>query len=201
MTTGLTALPGMRPRLFRTNLRSLPPPPNWSIHDWNIELDQVAAIAAWEATNDFDPTFHVPLDAFIHQRVRHRILTIYRRECGFGFRQVSASPEELENLSMVESQTVPTIDEQQFKRDEAKLVKALQLLYPACSDIIIALFQQRASEAEIASALNVSQQAISKRKASILKCLRVLIWSDCQATVACSGKCWKKFEKNRASRL
>jgi hypothetical protein len=65
----------------------------------------------------------VPLDAFIHQRVRYRGLTIYRRECRFGFRQVSASPEELENLSAVESQTVPTIDEQQFERDEAKLVK------------------------------------------------------------------------------
>jgi hypothetical protein len=55
MTTESTALPGTRHRISRKSLRSLPPPPNWSIHDWTIELDQVAAIAAWEAANDFDP--------------------------------------------------------------------------------------------------------------------------------------------------
>ena len=136
-------------------------PPQWSLCDWFEEIKAQGAAAAWKAVCDFDPCRGVPFTAFVHQRVLRGALTRYRQEWRYALR-CSCHPG----------------DEERAKRHQDSLYSsaALELLRHALASLpepdrrlIEQLFWEGKTEAEIATTLGISQQAVSKRKQAMLR--------------------------------
>jgi hypothetical protein len=146
-------------RIFRWRV-----PPNWSVFDWRNEMQAVAACAAWQAVCDYDPSLGVPFSAFAQQRVLTGTLTRCRQEWAYALR------------------LTPEYDPE--SSDSRRLVFAASAAFDACprhalarlsqSDLWLVgqLFLRDRTEADIAAQIGITQQAISKRKRSIVKQLR-----------------------------
>src|SRR6266404_8116348 len=81
-------------RACLARLRSWAVPPNWSRSDWYQEIEQVAAIAAWQAARDYDPSFGCVIAGFIYNRIMARARSRYRQEWAYGLRFVPDAEEE-----------------------------------------------------------------------------------------------------------
>jgi RNA polymerase sigma-70 factor (ECF subfamily) len=145
-------------------------PANWSSGDWFEEIGAHGRAAAWEAACDYDPAYGVPLNAFVRQRVLTRALTRYRQEwtharrCLSGAAEAEAArqPEEFPALGSV----------------MVSLRWALDDLPAPDRWLIRQLFWEERAEAVVAHDLQISQQAVSKRKRRILRQLRTAMVQD-----------------------
>jgi RNA polymerase sigma factor (sigma-70 family) len=139
-------------------------PPNWSRRDWLDEMKAEVIAAAWEAELDFDKTRGVPLEAFVHQRVWARAWGRYRREwtyarrCGFHLKGGDCDDVTADGFSPVEV--------------SESLHHSLDRLPEHQRILIMNLYWEEKTEAEIARMLSLSQQAINKQKRRILALLR-----------------------------
>lgn len=140
-------------------------PPSWTAREWSEEIRSEATVAGLQAFQDFDESRGVPREAFLRQRVMHRSLALYRREWTYAVRRVIE--EELDRRAQL------------GMRDLTKHVASLNILQQSLDllpepdlCIIEAIFWGERSETEIAEALGISQQAVSKRKHRILGKLR-----------------------------
>ncbi len=143
------------------------PPPNCNHQDWMEEMRAQGAAAAWQAVCDFDPKRGVPPSAFLRQRVLTSLLTRYRQDWSHALHCVewegsapSAAPQEPPELSHVD------------------LYAALDQLCDRDRRLLLHLYWDQHTEAEIAASRQISQQAISKRKRLLLKTLRSYMESE-----------------------
>ena len=152
-------------------IRSWHIPPNWSRPDWFEEIGAVAVAAACEAESRFDPLRNVALSSFVHSRVLSRALTRYRQE--WAFLQRCRNP-------------AATLREPDQSAREPAVVVGAQDDNPACGELLEAMAELRAqhrwllrqlfwedrTEAEIGREMEISQQAVAKRKQAVLRWLR-----------------------------
>lgn len=145
-------------------------PPRWSGGDWFEEIEAETVAATVQAIKDFDPARGVPWGAFLRLRIRRAALARYRREWAYAIRRVSA--EALDDYGTAEDGGFP------LRESTVKLLQEALRQLP-CSDIwlIEGLFWEGKTEANLAVFLGISQQAVNKRKRTILRTLRRLIES------------------------
>jgi hypothetical protein len=146
-------------RIFRWRV-----PPNWSISDWRNEMRAEASCAVWQAVCDYDPSFGVPFSAFAYQRVLTRTLTRHRQEWAYTLRLAhEADPEDSDSI-LLDSATSVVFDD--WPRN------ALERLSKPDLWLTEQLFLRGRIEADIATEIGITQQAVSKRKWMILLRLR-----------------------------
>src|SRR5512135_1884601 len=143
-------------------------PPHWSNRDWFEEMGAEATMAALQATRDFDPTRGVPWEAFLRQRVMRSALARYRREWTYAIHRVSGAA--LDEYGTVEGGGLPS-REANFEL----LQEALDRLPRSDIRLIEGLFWGGETEARLAKALGISQQAVSKRKKCIFRDMRSIM--------------------------
>jgi DNA-directed RNA polymerase specialized sigma24 family protein len=136
-------------------------PPRWSVRDWSEELKAVSLAAAWHALGDFDPTYGVPLPVFLRERILASALTRYRQEWAYSVR----CTEEIKNEWMSCSPMCRLPAHESF-------VEAVAQLSASDRWLIEQIFWHGNSEAEVSKHLGISQQAVNKRKKSVLRALR-----------------------------
>jgi len=166
-------------------VRSWRAPPNWCIADWFDEVAAVATGAAWEAQRQFDPARGVPIDAFVHSRVLARTLTRYRQEWGFGTRCVSDPAESRERTDHLEFDQV--LDSLGDNLEFEEILQAVTELSEQSRWLIQQLFWAGRTEVEIGRELGISQQAIAKRKRSVLNALRKHLVEHSQKNLVLQG--------------
>jgi DNA-directed RNA polymerase specialized sigma24 family protein len=147
-------------RIFRWRV-----PPNWSISDWRNEMRAEAACAAWQARRDYDPTLGVPFSAFVHQRVLTNTLTRYRHEWVYALRSAQEYDPEGFDSRLFDYTASAVLDDDWPRYALARLTKSEIWL-------IGQLFLKDRTEAEIATQIGITQQAVNKRKSMILLRLR-----------------------------
>jgi RNA polymerase sigma factor (sigma-70 family) len=151
-------------------------PPRWSACDWFDELQAEGAAAAIQAEGVYDSGRGVPLGAYIRLCVRHRLLERYHKEWSHALRwvyipelpeysieDVSCSPSESDDLQVA------------LARLSDDLQVALACLIESDRWLIDRLYWRGETESEVGSSLGISQQAVSKRKRSVLRKLRRLL--------------------------
>jgi RNA polymerase sigma factor (sigma-70 family) len=140
-------------------------PPRWSEREWLDEVEAETTVATLQAVRDFDPGRGVPWGAFLHQRIMHAALARYRREWSYAIRRVST--EALDEYGVVAD------DDVSLQEIIAKLLEeALGQLPHTDISLIEGLFWEGKSEAKLAEFFGISQQAVNKRKRTILRTLR-----------------------------
>jgi RNA polymerase sigma factor (sigma-70 family) len=148
--------------LCARRMRNWRVPPHWTPSQWLEEMKAEGAIAALQATLDFDPARNVPIEAYMYQRVMGRLIARYRKEWKYALHETPSG--EIEAIP--EDGQVPA---------PVGLWEDLRSAVGQLADIdrqlIHCLFWKKNTEAEVAKTLGVSQQAINKRKHAILKFL------------------------------
>ncbi len=139
-------------------------PPNCNFYDWMEEMRAQGAAIGWQAVVEFDTSRGIPRDAFLYQRIMAGLLARYRQDWAVAVHCIAW--EDANNLAIKER--LPDID----------LYVALSLLGEQDRGLLTQLFWKRETEAEIAQAHKVSQQAVSKRKHTVLKTLRTYLDTD-----------------------
>jgi RNA polymerase sigma factor (sigma-70 family) len=155
------------------------PPPWWSRFEWHKEVRQIGAIAASEASKEFDPANEIPLDCVVFQRVRSRALASYRREWAFGLRYVPSNQLTPNNE---ESPAAPGDLARAHGHAAADEWRSLQIvrdsiaaLPEAFRRVIEMLYFEGATQFEAAEDLSVCQATISNWEKDALKLLRELV--------------------------
>ncbi|QEH39056.1 Sigma-70, region 4 [Aquisphaera giovannonii] len=143
-------------------LMSWPVPPNWSRRDWLEEMRAEGAMASQLAVRAFVPGRNVPLGAYIRMRVMGQLLTRYRQEWAYGKHHVPADPLPPDLAAAAPGGPEPGDD---------ALALALGSLGDRDRQIIRDLYWLGRTEAQVAEAMGISQQAVSKRKSRILDIL------------------------------
>lgn len=141
-----------------------PVPPNWSRADWLDEARACASLAECQAYVEFDPAANVPMGAFLYQRVMAGILTRYRQEWSYA----GHCPFEVTSGESVGA----TAHSPQYFLLSARLDDLLAHLTPSDRWLLEQSFWQHRTEAELASELGISQQAVSRRKHVLLASLK-----------------------------
>jgi hypothetical protein len=122
------------------------------------------ACAAWEAVCDYDPSFNVPFSAFAHQRVLTSTLTRCRREWAYALRLVPEHDPESSDSRLLDSAASAAFD--------AWPGHVLARLSKSDLWLVGQLFLRDRTEADIATQIGITQQAINKRKRAIVMQLR-----------------------------
>jgi len=157
--TGASSLDSCLRRIFRWRV-----PPNWSISDWHYEMRAEAACAAWQAVGDYDPSLDVPFSAFVRQRVLADTLTRYRQEWAYALRLAQKhDPKDFDTR---------TLDSTASAVFDAWPGHALARLSKPDHWLVEQLFLRSRTEATIAAEIGITQQAVNKRKSTILLRLR-----------------------------
>jgi len=164
---GEDAATGFRAGLHRA--RSWRVPPNWSAMDWHEELHGVALAAAWQAEQDHDPSWEVPMAGFVFVRVEARALTRFRQEWRYALRITSDATEIIETHAGADA--APHSAGAAFEYLDGAFGRLPELE----RWLLDQLFWHRRTEAGIAAELHISQPAVSKRKRSALLRLRALL--------------------------
>ena len=153
-------------------------PPRWSDQDWREEMEAEATAAALQAMRDFDPTRGVPWEAFLRLRIIHSALARHRREWMFAIHRVFITA--CDESEMTEGASLPS-----HEATLELLQVALGRLSAADARLIEGLFWEGKTEAGLGEALGISQQAVSKRKLSILKTLRRVVEMSAKGSDLC----------------
>lgn len=160
-------------------------PPNWSAADWFEEVRAQTAAILCQSDDEFDPDRHVPGDAFKYQRIIAGMLTHYRREWRFALRFRPVESEEYPERDTGESGDAMA--------DTDALREAMARLPELDRWLLEQIFWEERSEAEIAQQMEMSQQAVSKRKRAALKTLAG--WLDAKPPVE-KENCWPLVVKS-----
>lgn len=150
-------------------IRSWRIPPNWSAHDWLDEVKAITAAAGCHAENDYDSELSVPLSAFLYRRALACAWTRYRQEWAYFLRFMEQGPN---NGDKAEASHQTVLEVASLKDS---LQSALTELSQADQWLIRQVFWNETTEDQVAKSLNISQQAVSKRKRRIICRLRRLL--------------------------
>jgi DNA-directed RNA polymerase specialized sigma24 family protein len=147
-------------------------PPNWSAVDWREEIRAHGLAAACEASCEFDASRRVPPDAFVYQRVIARAYTRFRQEWAYGLRCLSETCGVVTDGGHVSLHSKSRVQcrESSVEPDHAyqALHDALGSLSESGHQLIMQLFWEGKTEANIAEALGISHQAVGKRKQAVI---------------------------------
>ena len=147
-------------------------PPRWSACDWRDELQAEGAAAAIQAECAYDPGRGVPLGNYIRLCVWHRLLKRWHKEWSYALRWICIP--ELPEHSLEDVPCSPSeSDDLQSESDDLQV--ALARLIESDQRLIDRLYWRGETESEVGSSLGISQQAVSKRKRSVLRKLRRLL--------------------------
>ena len=144
-------------------------PPNWSPTDWLEEIRAVAIGEAWKAECEFDFTRGVSLAAFVHSRMLARVLTRYRQEWSYG---LHCPRRVVEDGDFPEERSTGQVAVAHLDLASQGFWEMVTLLDAKPRRLVIQLFCEGRTEAEIARELGLSQRAVSKRKQAALGALR-----------------------------
>jgi DNA-directed RNA polymerase specialized sigma24 family protein len=145
-------------------------PPNWCRPEWVEEISAVAAEAACEAELQFDPSYGMPVHAFVHSRVLGRSLSRYRREWAFARRCVGKVEGDADGI--ISGRELLSCAATGYHNPACDaLMEAVAQLSDPHRRLIEELFWQERTEAEIGCELGISQRAVSKRKQVALRSL------------------------------
>jgi DNA-directed RNA polymerase specialized sigma24 family protein len=151
-------------------------PPNWSVTDWREEIRAHGLAAAYQASHDFDASRGVPLDAFVYERVIARAYSRYRQEWAYGLRCISETDGVVpDGWNMcLPGECCVQYPKLSIEPDPAYqgLRDTLGLLSESNRHLIMQLFWEGQTETNIAGALGISHQAVSKRKRAVIQKLR-----------------------------
>jgi DNA-directed RNA polymerase specialized sigma subunit len=126
-------------------------------------------MAALEAVAHYDPGRQVSVAAFLRMRVLGRAITRYRQEWRYGVRHVACG-EQVRHVQCHQGpSTPPSVD---------SLGGILGTLTPNDQWLITRLFWEGETEADVARKLGLTQQAVSKRKKTLMKVLHSKIAGD-----------------------
>jgi DNA-directed RNA polymerase specialized sigma24 family protein len=142
-------------------------PPGWSADEWWEEARAEGVAAALRAVRDHDPARGVPLGAFVYRRILAGVRTRYRQEWAYGLRCDSGAAAEASQGRPGDSPPAARVDEM--------LRVLLARLKESDRRLIGQLYWDGLTESEVARALGISHQAVSKRKRAILPTLRRMI--------------------------
>jgi len=138
-------------------------PPHWSARDWIEEMRSEAVAVALVALADFRPERNVPLVVYLRMRIMGQVLSCYRKEWNYALRHAP-------DRTAHEPWEVTEPGCEVLMRDE--LACALGGLRDGDRWLLDRLYRRDETEGEVARVLGMSQQAVNKRKQSILKTLR-----------------------------
>jgi DNA-directed RNA polymerase specialized sigma24 family protein len=142
-------------------------PPNWSRRDWHREARAIIAAAGCRADLDYDPKRGVPRAAFVYKCAVASVWTRYRQEWAYALRFAAAPP-----MIAEQPASMPRWPNDSDRAMDRLLRDALNQLPSMDQWLIQQLFWNRKTEDQLAAALRISQQAVSKRKGRVLKRLR-----------------------------
>jgi RNA polymerase sigma factor (sigma-70 family) len=143
-------------------------PPHWSVQDWFDEIMAEVTLSVIQATKAFDASRGIPFGAFLHRRIMHTALARYRREWTYAIHQISeAAVDEYEAVKGGEYPSREAIG--------GLLNEAIARLPTSDASLIEEIFWEGKSEARLAEALGISQQAVNKRKHNIFRLLDNII--------------------------
>lgn len=160
-------LPPDWPRIFESCLRRIAAwrtPPNWSRAEWTREVRAQACCAVYVAASHYDTARGVPFAAFAHHRILTSVLTRYRQEWAFASHCGDPETGDAAAIQVVDAPTT-------LMRRELLDCIGVSVRGPDRA-LLRALFWQGRSEATIARDRGISQQAISRRKGTLLRELR-----------------------------
>ncbi len=141
-------------------------------------MEAEATAAALQAMRDFDPTRGVPWETFLHLRIIHAALARHRREWAFAIHRVSITA--WDESEMTKDGSLPS-----HEATLDLLQVAMRRLSASDSRLIKDLFWEGKTEAGLGKALGISQQAVSKRKRSILKTLKRVVEMTAKGSDLC----------------
>ncbi len=136
-------------------------PPNYAASDWFDEMSGELGAAACQALRDYDAARQVPLSAFVYQRMLAGALSRYRKEWSFALRHGSHTGFQPQS---------PISDSARVLRLDLR--RALGGLSPLEIAILRQLYWEGHTESQAAERLEISQQAVNKRKRILLRRLR-----------------------------
>ena len=149
-------------------LRSWRVPPRWSSQDWHEEMRAEGAAAALSALRQFRPELNVPLKVYLRMRIMGQVLVRYRKEWTYALRQGSLE------WGLVR---LPAGGDERLLACE-DVAEALGHLSAQDRRLIERIYWFNETEAEIGRTMGLTQQAVNKRKQSIIRTLRLMIESD-----------------------
>lgn len=119
-----------------------------------------AACAAWQAVCVYDASLGVPFSAFARQRVLTSTLTRYRQEWAYALRLAQEHDPEDSDSRLLDSSASAVFDD--WPRH------ALGRLSKPDLWLVGQLFLRGRTEADIATQIGITQQAVNKRKRAII---------------------------------
>lgn len=152
----------------RRRIRRWRVPYQWSAREWMEEVEAEASAAAVQAACDFDGTRGVPWDAFLRRRVMEAVLARYRREWSYSRRRAVLPVGDLDRPDDPEATALG-------ERDFTALLGALRQLSAEDHQIIDRLYWRGETERQLAEEFGLTQQAVNKRKQTILLALRKIL--------------------------
>jgi DNA-directed RNA polymerase specialized sigma24 family protein len=169
-------------------------PPNWSVADWRDEIRTHGLWAACEASRDFDASRGVPLDAFVYQRVIARAYSRFRREWAYGLRCISETDGVVPDgwYASLPGESCVLYREFSVEPDPAyqEVRDAVESLSEPDRLLIMQLFWEGQTDADIAEARGISHQAVNRRKRAVIQKLRAwLEVSKKENLLGCKIKC------------
>jgi DNA-directed RNA polymerase specialized sigma24 family protein len=161
-------------------IRGWPVPSHWSAADWREEVRALAAAEAWQALCDFDRGRGLPLGQFVRHRVLARVLARHRQEWAYGQRCRPGPASALEGRRP--DGATPA------ERDPLALRDLLDGLSSADRGLLVSLYWDGRTEAEVAERMGISQPAVNKRKRAALRALGTKIVPEIREISGCGYK-------------
>jgi RNA polymerase sigma factor (sigma-70 family) len=124
------------------------------------------AIAALRARVDYDPSTEVPFRLYVVRRVLGQAITRYRKEWSYARFCSVPGIDEVNDKPNIELDRTGSSEEVHL---------ALSNLRDTDRHLLERLFWNEETEAEVAQSLGISQQAVSKRKLSVLRALQRIL--------------------------
>lgn len=139
-------------------------PPQWSRGEWLGELEAEANLAMLRALLSYEPSYGVPLSAFVYKSVLHGLWSVYRREWQYALHVYSGN-------QLIEKDNLPVSSPVEAER----LQEALQALPDRERAVIWQVFYNGSSEREVAEELGIAATVVHRLKKRALQRLRELL--------------------------
>jgi DNA-directed RNA polymerase specialized sigma24 family protein len=152
-----------------SRIRGWRAPPHWSPADWQDEARAQGALARCEALREFDSRRLVPIEAFLYRRVVEAVWARYRQEWSFGRRT---------RLVHHWGDAVWLDDSESGSHLLDRLAFALERLNESDRRLLHRFYWEGCSLQEMSVFMELSRDALKKRRTRALQKLRELLESQ-----------------------
>jgi DNA-directed RNA polymerase specialized sigma24 family protein len=159
-------------------------PTHWSRSDWCEEIVATGTASVCQAELEYDPKYGIPYNVFVYHRVLARCLTRYRQEWTYARHCYAGDPSDIlrdegdedsfmRHLALFWNENGLFSSQSAFAFED--LYSALMSLPESDRKLIQRLFWAEETQAQVASELEVTQQAINKRKRAVIVRLQEIL--------------------------